>query len=729
MPEPVRFRIEPTTVGDGRLLRFLTEQQPPQPSWEAPPTRPLPPQQLLEQQQQDQEQQERALSADGDSAGAAAAADGSSEAAAPALAASARTAAAAAAAAASAVASGKDKGERQQLRSWLAAAAAIDLVGPPLDLLQQSGAFLMAVDELQQQQQQQQNLLLRNEAVWAAAIARRDKAAQKLAAGSMTADMLLGTLHAAPGERFLTLLPAVDQPREQQQQQQQLQEQQQQLLIGLQQRHERAEKLQAALASCIRELKGPHGAPASAQWLQLLQLLHLQQWETVKKQYHALEFEVVDGNYPYRSEVYVHLMHVASTCWGPTPDARTALPLPPPPPFQEHFALLSVAEPPEDADHRQQQQQQQQQQIRLQLEFPSPVGPLIEGHSSLHCRAALLMPFPELQHRRLQQQHNCCCCCSQRGAAAAAACGAFRAEREAREAAAAAETATTSNLHGSTCLPELSELRMPLADESSSSSDNREVAAAAAEVHQHLEGAQWVLADLAAAHVLSAQLLQQQQEGSLTVARRHRSSSSSSSSWCGTTCGSSCLSVETLRVSSDRVELLIRNVPVYSHQQQQHEEQQQQEPAGCHTHDFTITISYVPSVSPDSDSSATERNSNDTSSSSNGINSSSSSSTGCCGCSRLLLQQFERVAVLSLRQLFLDTWAAEAFAAPAASADGIPKSPAVRLLQQQLKRKLRLPPAEQQQPQQLSGLRGTCLLQNFLRWLLEAMELLLLPPQ
>ncbi|OEH77978.1 hypothetical protein cyc_06564 [Cyclospora cayetanensis] len=661
MSQPVRFRIEPTTVGDGRLLRFLTEQHPPQPSWEAPPMRPLPEQQQHLQQLKHspaaREVSEGTAGSVGTGCVAAPAASGVT---------TKSTSAAVVKATTGAASESGSNEERNNLREWLAQSAAEDLVAPPLDLLQKSGAFLMSVDEQQQQQQQEQSLLLRNEAVWAEAIQKRDRAAQRLAAGGMAIDMLL----------------------------------------GLQQRYERAAKLHVAIADCRGSFTGRQGACASEQWLLLLQLLQQQQWETVKKQYQPLEFELGDGNYPYRAEVYIHLIHVASTCWGGNADLRSRLPLPPPPPFQEHFALLSATEP---LDEKLRNHKDQAEQLHLQLEFPSPIGPLVESKSLLHCSVSLLLPLPDTEVRSVQQQNGCCCCCALKGSHAAAGCGApTLARREAQAAAADAGASPSLSPHGSTCLPPLPELRPLLRADGASSSGESAVIDAAAEVYQHLEAAQWVLADLAAAHVLISQLLLQ--EGGVALACRHRASRENSSSWCGIQCASQCLSVEALQIAGDRVDLLIRNVPVYR--------KGGLAPECDHTHDLALSLAYVASGPPSSDAT------NSTTCSSNSL------CNRCCSFSGLLLRQFERVVVLSLRQLFLDAWAAEAFDAPAAAADSNLISPPVLLLQQQLRHKFRLPSPQQceQQKQHLPALKGMHLLRNFLNWLLTAVDQLMLPP-
>lgn len=691
------FQVEPSAVGEGRLLRFFLERPSQQPCWEAPPLLPASP---AAPSSKDEE-------TDGGGNPSTGTAGVGLSSPAPLL----------------------------RLRKWLERGAEDASLRAPLDLLQQAGAFLLAMDKLHrtcQQHSQETPMQQRNAGAWEAAVSARDGAAQQLALGGVLLDFLLGSLHASPGVRHLRLLPAKENPS--------LAEVQRQVLIGLQQRAAAALPLRRALQETEAQLRGREGALAAAEWRSVLLSLMTRGWPLLKKLYQPLEFELGDGNYPYRSEVYVQLLQVPYACWEAQMDVRSHLPLPPPAPFQEHFALLRVAPhcQPRDGENASSSCSSSESPLKLRLEFPPHTGALVQRRFLLHCQIRPLLPLlGEEAGDRAASLGVCVCCALQSSANCACRPGgpsaaAVKKVSEIPEGAAddPLTSQQTLRLRGSAIPRPWGWQRRGEEFVSSPEKDGLDAAGeeVAEEVSALLEEAQWVFLDLAVFYVLASQLVQKFQEGKRVVlCKRHSSSGGGAlgEGLCGTQCGSRCLSAELLAVSADAFEMLVRNVPL------------RRKGSGAegefHSHDVAITFKYAPSrrgaSSPREEQSVKSGEQKEPP---------CVGSSGCCGCPSKVLEQFERVCVLSARQLFLETWNEEAFERPDRMAEEFTAADTGALAEIQKRQRMRLHlqeklPAEDQQQQQPSALlqpkqrlpRGSELLSNFCQWILEALECLL----
>lgn len=281
----------------------------------------------------------------------------------------------------------------RRLPEYLYSSARAAASYPSLDLLQQAEALCLSADGAHQETLSQIDPWTRNKSVWESAVKERDQAAKWLAGGAMLFDLLLGSANAAPGQRFLKLVEARDEFSEE--------EAWQKLLIGLQGRHELARELQAqlhsALQAMIHELSGIQGQVA---WLKLLRMLQELRWVLAKKRYQDVEFAQSDGSYPYIAEVYVHLLHLPSRCWGT--GARSvccSLPLPAPPAFVDHFVLVKAR--PQSAPRRKNKTREKQPESGKEaadsekqargsggwgfvVEYDEAAGAFVETRSLLH---------------------------------------------------------------------------------------------------------------------------------------------------------------------------------------------------------------------------------------------------------------------------------------------------------------------------------------------------------
>ncbi|PFH38330.1 hypothetical protein BESB_006710 [Besnoitia besnoiti] len=361
-PSVPLFSLEPYGAGDLRLLKFLADGRP---AWEAPPARA--PGGLIASNVDFFFPQKRAERPEGVQAEAAQA--GAPTARGP-----------------SGVAGA------EAFRAYLEKSAKASAAYPPLDLLQKAEALCVGADAAHNETLKESDPWVRNKGAWEEAVQKRDEASKWLSGGGMLFDLLLGTANAAPGQRFLRLVEAKDETDED--------ELWQKLLIGLQARHETSAELEQKLRSARQQmLQTAAGVPGQRTWLKMLRRLQRLRWVLVKKRYQDVEFSRSDASYPYVSEVYVHLLQVPARCWDPAMGSPVGcgLPLPPPRAFGDHFVLLKATlkdqtergggeEPGEDGASSREAREPRKTAKRWEfvLEYDEQAATAVETKSLLH---------------------------------------------------------------------------------------------------------------------------------------------------------------------------------------------------------------------------------------------------------------------------------------------------------------------------------------------------------